>query len=266
MELRENTTVNIKMGPFVDKVDGFTPKTALTVTVKLSKNGGTLAARNSATAIAHDADGYYTVELNATDTNTLGRLRATATDAALYLPVWENYQVIAAAYYDEKYGAAVALTAGSASTATLDAGASAVDNFYIGQLLTLTGGTGAGQTRRVLGYVGSTKVATVDSNWTTNPASGTAFRLIASASGTLTSIERDAVADALLDRANAVETGLTPRSALKLSAASLAGKISGATAGAGTVTVRNAVADSKNRLVVTNDAFNNRTAVTVDLS
>lgn len=266
MELRESTTVNIKLGPFVDKADGFTAKTALTPVVKVSKNGGTLAARNSATATAHDADGYYTVELNATDTNMLGRLKVTATDAALYLPVWENFLVLAAAYYDEKYGAGVALTAGSASTATLDAGASSVDNFYKDQLLTLTSGTGAGQTRRILSYVGSTKVATVATNWITNPTAGTTFRLIASDSTPLTPVERDAVADALLDRANAVETGLTPRSALKLTTAALAGKISGASAGAGTVTVRNAVADSKNRLVVTNDAFNNRTAVTVDVS
>lgn len=181
MELRESTTVTVKVGAFVDKADGVTAKTAVTTTVKLSKNGGTLAARNSATAIAHDADGYYNVELNATDTNTLGRLKLEMSDATSYLPVWENFMVLAAGYYDEKYGAAIALTAASSTTATLDAGASAVDNYYTGQILQLTSGTGAGQSRRITGYVGSTKVATVDSAWITTPIAGTTFRIIASA-------------------------------------------------------------------------------------
>ena len=73
------------------------------------------------------------------------------------------------------------------------------------------------------------------------------------------------IADALLNRANAIETGLTPVQAIRLIAAVLAGKISGG--GTGTVTVRNAVADSKDRIVATTpDANGNRTAITVDLT
>jgi len=73
------------------------------------------------------------------------------------------------------------------------------------------------------------------------------------------------IADALLNRANAIETGLTPVQALRLIAAVLAGKVSGG--GTGTVTVRNAVADSKDRIVATTpDANGNRTAITVDLT
>lgn len=266
MDLRESTTVNVKMGPFVDQTDGVTAKTALTPTVKLSKNGGTLTARNSATAIAHDADGYYTVELNATDTNTLGRLRATVTNAAAHLPVWENYTVLSASYYDDKYGASINLQAATGSTATLDTGASAVDDFYTGSMLTITGGTGAGQTRRIIGYVGSTKVATLDAAWITNPTSGSSFRLIATGSAFLTTIERTAIADSMFDQANGIETGLTLRNAHRLEAAAAAGKISGATAGAGTVVIRNAIADTKNRISAPNDANGNRTAVTVDLT
>jgi hypothetical protein len=198
MDLRESTTVTINMGPFVDKTDGVTPETALTLTVKLTKNAGTLAARNSATAITHDADGYYKVELNTTDTNTRGRLRATATDSTTYVPMSEDFNVLAAAEYDRKYGAPLALQAAAASTATLDAGASAVNDFYVGSLLRTIGGTGAGQVRRVLGYVGSTKVATLDRVWATNPTAGTTFELIADASVVLTALERTAVADAVL--------------------------------------------------------------------
>lgn len=267
MELRESTTINVKVGPFVDKTDGFTPKTALTPTVKLSKNGGTLAARNSGTATAHDADGYYTVELNATDTNTLGRLRLTVRDDANHLPVWENYMVLALSYYDEKYGAQFALTAGGATTATLDAGASAVDNYYNGQLLYLTSGTGAGQVRRVTGYVGSTKVATVDTAWATNPAAGTTFRLVASSTSLLTVVERDAIADALLDRTDAIAVGVTPRRSLKITSALLGGKSTGPIPGvAGTYRARNPVADSKDVVVAVVDANGYRSSVTYDFS
>jgi hypothetical protein len=81
----------------------------------------------------------------------------------------------------------------------------------------------------------------------------------ASAAGYPTAIEN---ADALLDRSNAIETGLTPRGALRLNTAALAGEVSGA--GTGTETFRNAVADSKNRIVSTVDVDGNRTAVATD--
>lgn len=67
--------------------------------------------------------------------------------------------------------------AGAASTITLDVGASAVDDFYNDMVIRLTGGTGAGQIRRIVDYVGSTKVATVDRDWGTNPDATTTFRI-----------------------------------------------------------------------------------------
>jgi hypothetical protein len=71
-------------------------------------------------------------------------------------------------------------------------------------------------------------------------------------------------ADALLDRSGAIETGLTPRQALRLNSAALAGKLSGAATT--TVTIRNAVQDSKDRIVATVDADGNRTAITTDVT
>lgn len=68
--------------------------------------------------------------------------------------------------------------AGAASTITLDASASAVDSFYLGQQVVLTSGTGAGQVRLITGYVGSTKVATVGSAWATNPDNTSVFALV----------------------------------------------------------------------------------------
>jgi hypothetical protein len=69
---------------------------------------------------------------------------------------------------------------------------------------------------------------------------------------------------AILDLAAGVETGLTLRQAMRLLLAAEAGKLSGAATT--TITIRNAVADSKNRIVATVDADGNRSAVTYDLT
>ena len=67
-------------------------------------------------------------------------------------------------------------TGGGASTITLDAGASAVDDYYNGCYVRTTGGTGGGgtggadnQARKIIDYVGSTKVATVGRPWEVQP-------------------------------------------------------------------------------------------------
>lgn len=80
----------------------------------------------------------------------------------------------------------------------------------------------------------------------------------------LSSSERNAVADATLDRADAIEVGLTLRQAQRVQAAAAAGELSGAATT--TVTIRNAQADSKDRIVATVDADGNRTAVTLDVT
>jgi hypothetical protein len=74
----------------------------------------------------------------------------------------------------------------------------------------------------------------------------------------------NANADALLDRTDAVETGLTVRKALRLMGAALGGKCSGAASNA--PVYRNAVADSKARITATTDGDGDRTAVTLDLT
>lgn len=60
-------------------------------------------------------------------------------------------------------------TAGAARTMTLAVGASAVDGFYNGMHVSITSGTGNGQERVIVGYNGTTKVATVDRDWATLP-------------------------------------------------------------------------------------------------
>lgn len=66
-------------------------------------------------------------------------------------------------------GEAGTATAGGASTITLAAGASALDDLYTGWTIRIIGGTGAGQEATIDDYVGATKVATVDAAWATPP-------------------------------------------------------------------------------------------------
>lgn len=65
--------------------------------------------------------------------------------------------------------------AGAGGTITLDAGASAVDNFYNASLIQIVSGTGAGQSRFISGYTGATKVAAVQGNWLTTPDNTSVF-------------------------------------------------------------------------------------------
>ena len=67
--------------------------------------------------------------------------------------------------------------AGAANTITLDAGASATDDIYNGSIITITSGTGSGQSRTISDYVGATKVATVSTNWTTQPNNTSVFSI-----------------------------------------------------------------------------------------
>lgn len=80
---------------------------------------------------------------------------------------------------------------------------------------------------------------------------------------TLTTGERNAVADAKFDRADGVEAGLTERQAYRLLVSVLGSLLSGA--GTATETFRD-FGDTKDRVVATVDANGNRTAVTRDLT
>jgi hypothetical protein len=106
----------------------------------------------------------------------------------------------------------------------------------------------------------SADVAAINTKTTNLPAAPAAV----GSAMTLTSGERDSVADAHLDRAAAIETGLTPRQALRLISAAEGGKVSGAATT--TVVIRNAVADSKPRITATVDANGNRSAVVTDVT
>ena len=78
---------------------------------------------------------------------------------------------------------------------------------------------------------------------------------------TLTSSERNSIANALLDLADAIESGYTLRESQRIQLAALAGKLSGANTN--TVAIRD-LNDTKDRITADVDARGNRTSVTLD--
>jgi len=100
--LRQSTSVDVGIGPFLDATDGVTAETALTITqpdIRLKKNNGAWAQKNAAQTLTHEENGWYEVTLDTTDTNTLGILIVAIAESGA-LPVWKEYMVVPANVYD----------------------------------------------------------------------------------------------------------------------------------------------------------------------
>lgn len=145
---------------------------------EVSQNQGTFAdATNEATEVATSSGMYY-LDLIATELDCKSAIVIvkTSTSGAKTTPMVlypKRLPVI-------RTGTA---QAGAASTITLDSGASAVDSFYNGCYVNCTNDTPSnvlGQCRKIISYVGSTKVATVEAAWGTNPSSSTTFEVLLS--------------------------------------------------------------------------------------
>jgi len=165
--------------PILDNTGALVPSAA-GLDSEVNRNSGIAAnCVNEATELIDadtDPSGMYYLDLVATELDTKSstiRVQTTTTDAkttpiVLYpkrLPVLRT-------------GTA---QAGAGSTITLDAGASAKDGFYNGCYVNITNDSPAnarGQARLITGYVGSTKVATVESAWGTNPSSASTFEIL----------------------------------------------------------------------------------------
>jgi hypothetical protein len=116
--LRSNTAVIITVGPFYDKTDGVTIKTALTITnekITLTADtdngsaptnildnvtGATSGTANDLNYITGNDAGMMQMELAAADTNRLGRMFLSITDAANHVPVFHEFMVVNTALYD----------------------------------------------------------------------------------------------------------------------------------------------------------------------
>jgi len=254
--------------------DGRTPATGKTIAITISKNGATSFSNPNAgaTNATEMASGFYKFTLDTTDTGTLGPL------------AWRGAEGTINDAGDVK---TVSKATNAGFSALPDAAAEAAGGLY-------TRGSGAGQiNQNANGQVDTRTVSMLDAVMTAAKFASGAFdavwtvttRLLtagtnivlakgtgvtgfndiaAGAAMTLTSGERDSIADAKFDRANGIETGLTERGGFRLLVAAAAGKASGLATS--TVVYRNAVADSKARITATVDADGNRSAVTTDMT
>lgn len=100
--LRADTVQTIRFGPFLDSTDAVTAETGLTIAQadrQLSKDGAAFAQSSTAGNATHDADGWYSADISATDTDTEGILLLQATVSGA-LPVWHEFMVMPANVYD----------------------------------------------------------------------------------------------------------------------------------------------------------------------
>jgi len=113
-ELRQSTATAVIVGPFLDETDGITPEEALTVasidtdlykfsnTHPLTATSITLTTSGGSNDCVHVNNGYYSLELTTTDSNTLGRMRLTLNISGA-VPVWEEFAIIPANVWDARY-------------------------------------------------------------------------------------------------------------------------------------------------------------------
>src|SRR5262245_47315848 len=106
--LRQSTASQSRtIGPFLDDTDFKTAETALTIAntdIKLTKNGGTSANKNSGGG-THRVNGRYSVTWDATDTDTVGELGYSVVVSGALI-VFGHYVVLEEAVYDALFAAA----------------------------------------------------------------------------------------------------------------------------------------------------------------
>ena len=109
-ELKQSTEIKVRIGAAVDAADGVTPETGLTLgtadQAELLKHHGAATVDISARTFAAVAscDGWYDLTLIAADTGTLGMLTVVIQDSSLMAPIFKDFMVVTANYWDTKYG------------------------------------------------------------------------------------------------------------------------------------------------------------------
>lgn len=192
--LRGNTAAMLKFGPFLDSGDGNTVEDGLTISqadVRLSKNGGNMAQKNESTACTHDELGKYDCPVDATDTNTYGRLDVTAHESGALI-VDDQYLVLPEIVFDSFFpsasGAALPVfgildwgtaQASAAGTLVHRSGLNLADDIPNGATEFVYGGTGAGQARTAHDFTNSTDTANVSPNWATTPSTDSTYATFA---------------------------------------------------------------------------------------
>ncbi|MGD8237837.1 MAG: hypothetical protein PVH68_04755 [Armatimonadota bacterium] len=108
--LKQSTGVDVRIGPFVDVSDGYTPETGVTLSgadeAELLKHNGaaTVDISSNTWAAVTGCDGWYDLTLTTGNTDTLGLLEIVVQDDSVCLPVHARFMVVAANFYDSICG------------------------------------------------------------------------------------------------------------------------------------------------------------------
>ena len=125
--LRQSTQAIVRVGPFVDVGDGFTPQTDITLggdEAELFKNASVEVDISGRTwAAITGCRGWYDLTLTTDDTDTVGLLTVVMQDDSDCLPVFRDFQVIEETVYDEMFKAAATGVNAACDTALSDYGA-----------------------------------------------------------------------------------------------------------------------------------------------
>lgn len=200
--LKQSTSETLKIGPYVDSGDGVSPETGLTINntdILLSKNGVSLTSKNSGGG-THDQNGWYTITLDATDTNTVGKLQLSSYISGA-LPVFADFIVLEEEIYDMWFNSGITagvmlarsageIIPGTVDTVTLghtptstefqaDDITKAASNYYKDRAVIFTSGNLANQFALITAYVqvGGIGQFTVD-GFTGPPANNDTFIII----------------------------------------------------------------------------------------
>jgi hypothetical protein len=107
--LKADTEVKVRIGPFVDKIDGLTPETGITVSgadeAELLKHNGaaTVDISSNTWATITNCDGWYDLTLTAGNLDTEGLLTVIVQDDSICLPVFSHFMVVNANVYDSLF-------------------------------------------------------------------------------------------------------------------------------------------------------------------
>ncbi len=109
--LKQSTSIDIRMGPFMDATDAVTPEIGITLGAAdqaevLKADGAATVAMGGTFAAVTDADGWYDYTVATTDVDVVGEVVFVVQDSSVSLPVFVRAQVVEEAVYDAMYLAA----------------------------------------------------------------------------------------------------------------------------------------------------------------
>ena len=259
--LRTNTAVIVTVGPFYDKTDGVTIETALTISnerITLTADtdagsaptnildnvtGATSGTANDLNYITGNDAGMMQMELAAADTNRLGRMFLSITDAANHVPVFHEFMVLPAMIYDafvlgtDVLDASMTQILGTAvsSPATagvLDCNVKAMNNVAATSITTISANQG---TTQPINFTGTGASANVKSDLTQlktqTVTCGAGVTVLASVGTAATSTAQTGDSYALANGANGFANIKTDTAAVKVKTDYLPSATAGAAGG-----------------------------------